>query len=625
MPTPLNFSQPGASQAFEEATSTASLLRAWHRIAAKTPRARWSAELTQFEGEATRVIEATSRELRDLLFVPEPRQSIRIPKPSGGQRTLELSTVRDRIVERSLHDTLAPLVDPHLSPLSLAYRAGVGVAAVERVMADLRVDGYTHAVKADIVDCFGSIRASEAIDDLAAMVNDPAALALLRLLSYRVHDDAHGETARGLAQGSSLSPLLSNVYLDRLDRAVAEHGIVMVRYADDLLALTNSADSLDEAESTLIDTARAQSLTLSSSKVRKGTLENDIAFVGASFGAPEDASPEAMAEQTALYVGDRKIFLGLKLGRVEALRGSEVILSIPQSALERIVTFGPISVSAGVRQWALYAGVDWVCLSERGGYLGAIASYRPQSIRRRLRQDRRRRGALGRELARRFVEGKVANSKALLRRFPPNVGRARPPRKLLRTWMVRLDRTQKVGQLLGVEGAAAAEYWRSFADRLPPGTGFSGRKRRPPPDAVNAALSYGYAMLAGEATGAAAAAGLDPALGFLHRGGDGRSSLAYDLIEEFRPLIVDSIVMELARRRMLDDDFGAKSDDGYRLSPAGKSLLVSRYERRMTTSFAYLPGERRCTYRQALHLQAQSVARSVDDGVCRYRPVGWRS
>ncbi len=95
-------------------------------------------------------------------------------------------------------------------------------------------------------------------------------------------------------------------------------------------------------------------------------------------------------------------------------------------------------------------------------------------------------------------------------------------------------------------------------------------------------------------------------------------------MEEFRPLIVDTTVIELARRGSLNGDFGALGDDGFRLSQTGKALLVKRFERRMTTAFFYTPGSFRCSYRQALHLQAQAVARSIDEGICRYSPVGWR-
>lgn len=86
---------------------------------------------------------------------------------------------------------------------------------------------------------------------------------------------------------------------------------------------------------------------------------------------------------------------------------------------------------------------------------------------------------------------------------------------------------------MGVEGAAARAYWSAYKELLPPELGFTGRQYRPAPDLVNAALSLLCTLLTGEATGALAAVGLDPALGVLHKVHDSRPSLSLDLIEEF--------------------------------------------------------------------------------------------
>lgn len=88
--------------------------------------------------------------------------------------------------------------------------------------------------------------------------------------------------------------------------------------------------------------------------------------------------------------------------------------------------------------------------------------------------------------------------------------------------------------------------------------------------------------------------------------------------------MVDTVVLELARRGMLGADAIAVKSGEARFTSAGRAMFLQRYERRMTTGFFYTPGGFRCSYRRALHLQAQSVARCVDTGEATYRAVTWR-
>jgi CRISPR-associated protein Cas1 len=127
-----------------------------------------------------------------------------------------------------------------------------------------------------------------------------------------------------------------------------------------------------------------------------------------------------------------------------------------------------------------------------------------------------------------------------------------------------------------------------------PGLGFRDRHRRPPTDPVNAALSLGYSFLAVEADGAIAAAGLDPRVGLLHGDSRGQPALALDLMEEFRPLIVDTMVLEAFRRRSLAaGHFTIDPKRGCRLTAQGWERFVAAYEERLLTPFLHLPTAQR--------------------------------
>ncbi len=109
---------------------------------------------------------------------------------------------------------------------------------------------------------------------------------------------------------------------------------------------------------------------------------------------------------------------------------------------------------------------------------------------------------------------------------------------------------------MGIEGACSNAYFDALAACVPADVTFDGRSRRPPRDLPNAALSYGYAILLSECVGALHAAGLEPSLGIAHAPTDKRPSLALDLMEQFRPLLVAQTVMALLRTRKLRPEHG---------------------------------------------------------------------
>lgn len=138
---------------------------------------------------------------------------------------------------------------------------------------------------------------------------------------------------------------------------------------------------------------------------------------------------------------------------------------------------------------------------------------------------------------------------------------------------------QSLITLRGLEGAAARAFFSAYASILPPSLEFNGRKRRPPPDPVNALLSLTYTLLHYRAVKVAYCAGLDPMIGFLHEATYNRESLASDLIEPWRP-IIDEWVWDLVRKQVLrTEDFLAK-DGGCFLNKAGRKTFFQAFEPR---------------------------------------------
>ena len=188
-------------------------------------------------------------------------------------------------------------------------------------------------------------------------------------------------------------------------------------------------------------------------------------------------------------------------------------------------------------------------------------------------------------------------------------------------------------EVMGLEGAAAAAYFPALGALLPEGLQFGHRTRQPPLDIANAALSFLYTVLLGECVTALYAAGLEPGIGVLHGDDERRPSLALDLMEELRPMVVDQVVLEAVRQQRLNADHGRSEDGraGVLLTRAGREAVLDAYERRMLqTTRGAIPDFagtiRRHVYRQAQRLQtaiAEAVAGEALDGTS-WTGMSWR-
>lgn len=221
----------------------------------------------------------------------------------------------------------------------------------------------------------------------------------------------------------------------------------------------------------------------------------------------------------------------------------------------------------------------------------------------------------GMPIARQLVSAKIVNMAGLVRRRAPTSLKAAV--HTLNHLARKARHARQIDELLGLEGAATAQYfcaWPQLISERAQGLEFLGRSRRPPKDAVNAALSYAYSVLLGEALAAVVAAGLEPRLGFLHARRAGRPALALDLMEPFRPLIADRAVLAGANTGRFEDHLFEERDGGVWLTEAGRRLALSLLEDRLGASLT-LPGrDSPCTYREAIGLNARGIASSLADG-----------
>ncbi len=614
------------------------LERAWDHVLERDQEDGFVApSVRRFADRASEELADLASQLATSTYSPRRLRQVPIPKESGGRRLLQIPTARDRVVERCVSQLVAPIVEAHFSPSAFGYRTGLGVGDATRRVTELRSEGFVHVVRCDIDDCFPTIERPRLIRMLGTVVGAEGQLFGLvqRLIEREVWTD-HGmiRPARGISQGGSLSPLLSNLYLHPVDLGLHRAGVPHVRFADDLVLLARTADEAYDALQRVERLVAAGGQRLGADKTKVTSFAEGFVFLGEDFNQRYPADSEthhrASPKLRSVYVGSQGAGVRVSKGRLIVERDGVELLSVPTGHVGRLVTSGAVGVSAGARSWALGTGTEIVLLSRRGSYLGRLASgtARDAGLRRlqyRLTDDDDWR--LG--PARRMIDAKLANQRTLLLRYvrPENADTAAPAAEQIEGYRSHVSLAASSAQLMGIEGAAGREYWAAFAALLPEGLGFEGRRRRPPPDVVNAALGYAAAILCGAAEGALASVGLDPAAGTLHSDAPRRPSLALDLMEEFRPVIVDTTVLAAFRRKRLGLQSIRRDDrrpGGVLLSEAGRRALTAALEDRLLTEFRHIPSGRRLTYRRALIVQAGMLARSVRRQENLYQPVYWR-
>lgn len=217
-------------------------------------------------------------------------------------------------------------------------------------------------------------------------------------------------------------------------------------------------------------------------------------------------------------------------------------------------------------------------------------------------------------IVRGMVVAKIHNSRTLLMRSSTLKGDANS--KTLQELKNQAMKSTSLSELRGIEGAAARVYFQNFSSMLKSKSidfSFTHRNRRPPKDPINAMLSFGYACLYREVTDALLHAGLDPWMGFLHVPQTGRASLALDMMEEFRSIIVDSIVLKMVNNQQLTKEDFLITSKGAWFEKKAKALFLREFERKMKWEIRHPLLQVKLSYRRVIQAQIQLLIKAISE------------
>ena len=294
-------------------------------------------------------------------------------------------------------------------------------------------------------------------------------------------------------------------------------------------------------------------------------------------------------------------------------KSDKTLIELPALKVDLICLFGRIHITTAAMQLALLRGIPIALIGRNGRYYGRvepphIGNVTLQHAQFLAADDE----AFRLDIARAFIRGKLDNAAIVLQRLARTQGHAvKSTIPRLRQLSAQIKTVKALDGLHGLEGAAASAYFEAWRTLLPSTLGFTRRQSRPAPDAVNALLSLGYTILYQNVAALLAARGLNAHIGIMHVPGGTHLALASDLMEELRPPLVDSVVLNLLLNNRLPEPIATIRDQAVVLSPAAVRAFLTAFETRLAQRAQYLGGEATTDWRRLIDLQVRRLAQAI--------------
>lgn len=551
-----------------------------------------------------------AEKVADGQWQPTPAQSFPLPKHDG-VRWAERFEPETQLVLSVIHGLLQEPFDRMFSAASFGFRPGKSVAAAMEQVQQAIAAGYRFIARTDIHDCFPSIDLARLRQQLDAVL--PPADRLLRQLLDQLLSlpTRKGELTlareRGLAQGSPLSPLFTNLYLDPFDRAFEQAPGRLVRFADDIALLARSHADAEALLALAQQSVAALGLSLNAEKTLITDADSGFTFLGQTLdtdGALAASIPRRPPLRKTLYITEIGAYLGNNGDAVEIRRRERPLEVIPLRRLASIVLLAPASLSTGLIGRCARAGVPITVAP--GGRVSALVAPETRGFLETSAQQAQHWQALeinGRlEIAKRLAEAKMRAYQHLLRqRYAAGINQVT---KFIDQQIDALATAADHDVVRGLEGVAARRIQRAIDGFVRVPEFHFAHRARFEPDQMNPLFNMGYHLLFGRLSALLRGAGLNPWLGYLHDAGDAYESLTCDLQEPFRAP-VDRMLLALVNRREVRSEHFQPGSRGPRMQPEAVRTIAAGFEAMLHDA------RQQPTLAQAIDAQVESVRRFV--------------
>ena len=518
-------------------------------------------------------------------FSPIPNTAFEIEKKTGGKRLIEKVNPRDLVAQQYLAKTLSPIFDRIFEEESIGFRKGKSREKAIGLVKNALSEGYQFVIESDIEDFFPSIDHSviEQLIDFYIPNRDTLVRQLIMTFvrnGYVMNGRFQGRT-KGLSQGSPLSPLLANLYLDSFDEKIKALDVRLIRYADDFIILTRTKDDaagvLEKTESYLSEIG----LWINKEKTEVRHVSEGFHFLGIRFKGTEaaiESEEQIHLLKKPLYVTEPFLFISLNGEAVELRRNKQIIENIPLRRLSEIIVMEKSSFSTALVTKCVRENVPLTMTLGSGYFVTTIKPDSKKYYEIAYCHEKTYSQLSDTEIlsiAKEFVSRKIGNYGPLFRyRYSKGINFIL---KRLNSATLNVNGASSLDELRGIEGSVARAIFQAMNGFIEVEKFRFSKRERSKPDRINSLLNLGYYLLYSRINATMRAVGLNPYLGFLHDPADNYESLVADVEELFRSRI-DNMILKLINLRVIQEDDFVESDRGFYLKHDKLKDFLNRFQ-----------------------------------------------
>ncbi len=329
---------------------------------------------------------------------------------------------------------------------------------------------------------------------------------------------------------------------------------------------------------------------------------------------------------TNLYINESNATISVSDNYITVVYKDGMFKQIPIETLESINIFGKAHITTPCVVQCLKKGINILYYSKGGVYFGRLGSTEHVNVERQRKQCQIYRTEFALALACKIISAKIHNQRIVMKRYERTSDvNLDEEDKMLKILEGKAMKSSSVEQLMGNEGIAAKYYFQGLAKVVDDEFSFNGRNRRPPRDPFNSMMSLGYSMLMNEIYGKIVSRGLNPYFGFMHADREKHPTLASDLMEEWRAVIVDAMVMSLVNGNEIHTTHfeNGLDDPGIYLTGDGMKIFIKKYDKKIKTQAKYLEKvPNPVSFRRAMDIQISNFIDAMENMDCDlYNPI----
>lgn len=570
-------------------------------------------------------------EIVSMTYQPDLVVEYEIINGKGKKRMVSTYTSTDRFITRLLTQKLMLFYNPLFLNSSHAFQNNKGINTAVEEARDYIEFGCTHVVEIDLKNFFDEISLERMMDILKKDINDKVVLYLLEKYLYcSISNDGKIRTKeKGLVQGSSMSPVLSNLYLLEFDRFLEENGCKWVRFADDIRVYVET-EQQGEAIFPLICCKLKDELLLKINEQKSGIYDSTARrFLGYDFQMRgkkvilrkhmyqrknhfRDWHPCAVEKVNKEYHLIRNGVLNKKDFAL-LFENEEEKHHIPVEATEQINIYNEIVITSSVINTITNENIRIGFFNRVGELLGYYVPHGyTQDSKATLAQC-----AEYSDLAKRLLMAKrmeiaaIHNIRANLRYYHKHGKNVDGVIDFLNEQIDEFNKCKTIEELLLIEARCRQEYYRTFNEILNNRDfRFEKRSKRPPLDAINALISFGNTVLYNKIQHMIWKTSLDPRIGIFHAANRRYCSLNLDFADLFKAITVDRVIFTIINKGIIrKDNFVMHGEGAVYLDDNGKRLFIQEFEDKMSSKITI--NNKNITYSQLIENEIHAYQKHI--------------